>query len=287
MPPVGKPVPAVAIRRVADGEGSGPIPPATPVGAGAPDYSLLDDLPARPAPSPGIELASAAAEPRETAISATVDDDTGLPGNRASPPLEVLPPTEPSGTDGLEVRTRRKREPGESTGDADIDAILALHAQWVESGGQQGRRAKLEGREIAGRSLAGAVLTSALLRRADISASDATDALMHGIDLRNADATGTRFVGADLAVARLRHARLCGCDLTGATLKGADLAGADLTGARFGHADLAGAILLGAHLAGADLSGVAGLTQAQLEGVDGDARTRLPPGLRLPVGPED
>ena len=62
-----------------------------------------------------------------------------------------------------------------------------------------------------------------------------------------------------------------------------DLAGADLTEAKLGDADLTGAILLGAILAGADLSAVCGLTQGQLEGVTGDARTRLPPGLVLPA----
>lgn len=163
-----------------------------------------------------------------------------------------------------------------------LEAILEAHSRWVRGGGRDGRRADLEGRELCGLRLADAVLTSALLRRADLSGCDFTGAEMQGIDLRNANVPGGTFIGVNLAVARLRHARLRGCVFSGASLKGADLGGADLTEAKLGDADLAGAILLGACLSGADLSGVSGLAQGQLEGVLGDARTRLPPGLSLP-----
>ncbi|MDR3440074.1 pentapeptide repeat-containing protein [Telmatospirillum sp.] len=169
----------------------------------------------------------------------------------------------------------------------DIEAILQAHARWVESGGQDGKRANLEGADLSGRQLAGALLTSSMLRKADLSGCDFSGAEMHGVDMRNADAAGTSFVGADLAVARLRHARLSGCQFAQANLKGADLAGADLSGATMGDADLSGAILLGAHLAGADFSAVSGLIQGQLEGVDGDPATRLPIGLLLPSVPDD
>jgi DNA-binding NarL/FixJ family response regulator len=202
----------------------------------------------------GGEIETVAKKPvrRTTAADPTSDDQTG-------------PPRQPVGPD--------------------VEAILARHARWVEAGGQDGERARLEGFDLSGRQLSGAVLTSALLRRVDLSAADAGGALFHGADLRNADATGTRFVGADLAVARLRHARLVACQFAGASLKGADLAGADLSGAQMGDADLSGAILLGAQLAGADLAGVVGLTQGQLDDVAGDAQTRLPPGLSLPQTP--
>jgi hypothetical protein len=39
--------------------------------------------------------------------------------------------------------------------------------------------------------------------------------------------------------------------------------------------------MLGVSLNGADLSGAKGMTQAQLESATGDAKTKLPPGLRL------
>lgn len=184
-------------------------------------------------------------------------------------------------------RKEDEAQPSRQPVGPDVEAILARHARWVEAGGQDGERARLEGFDLSGRQLSGVVLTSALLRRVDLSAVDAGGALFHGADLRNADATGTRFVGADLAVTRLRHARLVACQFAGASLKGADLAGADLSGAQMGDADLSGAILLGATLVGADFAGVIGLTQGQLDDVVGDAHTRLPPGLFLPQPADD
>ncbi len=165
----------------------------------------------------------------------------------------------------------------------DVEAILADHARWVASGGGDGKRARLDRADLAGRDLAAAQLTSALLGSADLSGCNLSEAQMHGADLRHADLTGSRLVGANLAVSRLRHARLCACQLDGANLRGADLAGADLSATRMPDAELHGAILLGANLSAADLSGAAGLTQAQLERVRGDGKTRLPPGLFLPA----
>jgi DNA-binding NarL/FixJ family response regulator len=163
-----------------------------------------------------------------------------------------------------------------------IEEILAAHLLWARGGGREGQRANLTGRDLCGMALVDAVLTSAVLRRADLSGCDLSGAELHGADLRDAEIPGGKFVGADLAVARLRHAKLRGCLFSQASLKGADLAGADLTGAKMGDADLAGAILVGARLDDADLSNVSGLTQGQLDGVEGNAGTRLPPGLSLP-----
>jgi DNA-binding NarL/FixJ family response regulator len=163
-----------------------------------------------------------------------------------------------------------------------VEEILAAHLLWARGGGRAGRRANLTGRDLCGMALVDAVLTSAVLRRADLSGCDLSGAELHGADLRDAEIPGGKFVGADLAVARLRHAKLRGCLFSQASLKGADLAGADLTGAKMGDADLAGAILVGARLDDADLSNVSGLTQGQLDGVEGNAGTRLPPGLSLP-----
>ncbi len=191
-----------------------------------------------------------------------------VPGR--SDPMETVPPT------------ARATPPVQPAG-PDIEAILAGHARWVDSGGADGQRARLDAADLSGRNLAGAQLTSALLPRADLSGCDLTEAHLHGADLRNADLTGSRLSGANLAVSRLRHAHLRACLLNGANLKGADLAGADLSGAQMSDADLHGAILLGVDLSAADLSGVSGLSQGQLERARGDAKTRLPPGLFLPA----
>lgn len=210
------------------------------------------------------------------------------------PPAAATPSSEPLELAGsAETRKKKKKDiplvdPPRDKGDAKKDAgagiedILEAHASWVESSGGEGRRANLEGRELCGLALAGKVLTSAMLRRADLSGCDFTSADMHGADLRNADIFGGTFTGANLAVARMRHAKLRGCVFAQASLKGADLGGADLCGAKFGDADVTGAIFIGAKLAEADLSQVSGLIQGQLDGVEGDAATRLPPGLFLP-----
>jgi len=165
----------------------------------------------------------------------------------------------------------------------DLDTVLAEHNLWVESKGALGKRADLEGEDLSGRNLAEAALTNANLKRSDLSGSDLSDALLHGADLRHAEIIGGQMQGANLAVARLRHAHLRGCQLQGANFKGADLAGADLSGSIFDGAEMKGANLLGVNLEDADLSGAKGLVQSQLEGVKGNAKTRLPPGLRLPV----
>jgi DNA-binding NarL/FixJ family response regulator len=170
---------------------------------------------------------------------------------------------------------------GEPVAGRDLDAILAEHALWVQTGGTQGKRAQLEGEDLSGRTLAEAPLTNANLRRCDLSGSDLSKAELHGADLRHAELIGCQMVEANLAVARMRHAHLRGCTLDRANLQGADLAGADLAGSNFDGADLKGANMLGVSLNGADLSGAKGMTQAQLESATGDAKTKLPLGLRL------
>ncbi|MFB7636854.1 pentapeptide repeat-containing protein [Streptomyces sp. NPDC056149] len=84
--------------------------------------------------------------------------------------------------------------------------------------------------------------------------------------------------GADLMGARLK-----GADLRGANLRGAYLIAADLRGADLRSADMIGADLRDADLRGADLTDGLFLTQAQVNAARGDARTRLPRGLRRPA----
>ena len=99
-----------------------------------------------------------------------------------------------------------------------LPAILAAHATWLRTNGEEGKRA----------NLAGANLADANLMRANLA-------------------------GANLADANLMRANLTGAYLTGAYLARADLAGADLTGADLTGADLAGANLMRANLASAYL----------------------------------
>jgi uncharacterized protein YjbI with pentapeptide repeats len=95
--------------------------------------------------------------------------------------------------------------------------------------------------------------------------------------------------GRDRSGADLMGRQLARVDLRRSSLRGAYLIGTNLAGADLRLADLAGADLRGAQLAGADLSTSLFVTQAQLDVARGDARTRLPPGLRRPghwTGPE-
>jgi len=81
----------------------------------------------------------------------------------------------------------------------------------------------------------------------------------------------------DLAGADLRDRDLVRVDLRGALLIGADLRGADLA-----RADLLGADLRGVDVRGTRLADAWFLSQAQLNGTQGDLATTLPEGLSRP-----
>lgn len=97
----------------------------------------------------------------------------------------------------------------------ELATILELHKLWLETGGEQGTRANLEGAKLYFVNLAGADLRGATLAGADLRGAYLTDA-----DLRD----------ANLYDAYLYDADLRGADLRGANLKAAFLEGADLTG---------------------------------------------------------
>jgi hypothetical protein len=86
----------------------------------------------------------------------------------------------------------------------------------------------------------------------------------------------------DLRGADLRGAALAGADLARACMVNADLTGADLRGASLAQADLDGALLDGANLSGAWLGGARNLTQAQVDGAEGQKATVLPTNLEMP-----
>jgi uncharacterized protein YjbI with pentapeptide repeats len=69
----------------------------------------------------------------------------------------------------------------------------------------------------------------------------------------------------------------------GANLRGASLIGADLRDGRLLGADVTGADLRAADVAGADLRQTLFLSQAQIDAMNGDGATRLPPGARRPA----
>lgn len=83
--------------------------------------------------------------------------------------------------------------------------------------------------------------------------------------------------GADLVGGDLRR-----LDLRGAMLRGALLLGADLREADLEATDLLSADLRSADVRGARLAGALFVTQRQVNGARGDARTTLPPDLQCP-----
>lgn len=119
-----------------------------------------------------------------------------------------------------------------------------------------------------------AILSEARLPGAML-AGDLSGALLDGADL-----SGAQLHGADLSdtTAYFGAPNLSGAELSWANLSRARLHGADLSGAEFYEVNLSDAIL-----DGADLRETVSLTQAQLDGAHGDARTRLPDGLRRPA----
>lgn len=93
----------------------------------------------------------------------------------------------------------------------------------------------------------------------------------HG-NLEGADFTGTKLVMACMSFSNFRAARF----------NGADLSGANLSGSTLTDADFAGAVFSATQARGTDFSRAKNLTQAQLGGVCGDAKTRAPAGLTVP-----
>ncbi len=149
-----------------------------------------------------------------------------------------------------------------------LSEILAAHATWLRTNGEEGKRAYLASANLARADLARANLAGASLAGANLAS-----AYLAGADLARAYLASANLARANLAGANLAGANLASAYLAGANLARADLAGANLTGANLARSDLARADLAGANLARADLAG------ANL------ARANLPPlAVQLPDG---
>src|SRR6185312_1261605 len=104
---------------------------------------------------------------------------------------------------------------------------------------------------------------------------------LRGADLSNTcvkehDLTGANFDGANATLMCMSFA-----NSTNASFRGTELSGANLAGARMDGADLTGAKTSITSFLGTDLRKTKGLTQAQLNVACGDAKTKLPPGLKV------
>ena len=89
--------------------------------------------------------------------------------------------------------------------------------------------------------------------------------------------------GVNLSKGDFGRSNFDGADLTSATLRLSNIARASFVGAKLSGTDLTQAFTFGAKFAATDLSGVRGLTQVQLDVACGDAKTKIPPGLKVPA----
>ena len=148
--------------------------------------------------------------------------------------------------------------------------------------------ADLTNAKLMGASLSTADLSDANLRQADLTEAELWAANLWAVNLMRANLSGANLSGTDLSKADLVRANLAGADLSEADLSDANLSEADLSDANLSEADLSDANLSGvnlsdANLSGANLSEVRELNQEQLLLACGDAHTRLPIGLMIPV----
>ncbi len=171
-------------------------------------------------------------------------------------PVVVLAPARAS-FGGIKVEQRRARDrPVLREMPLDqLQAVLADHRAWLDTGGQSGKKADLSRAKLQGISL-----WSADLREADLSHAN-----LQGANLDHARLCGANLRHAQMEAASLWQANLRDADLSYAGLQRAKLDHADLSDANLNHADLTGASLWGATLPGARLEHAIGITEEQLK----------------------
>ena len=105
----------------------------------------------------------------------------------------------------------------------------------------------------------------------NLSGADLTNTCVKEHDLR-----GANFDGANATLMCMSFS-----NFTNASFRGTELSGANMAGAKMDGADLTGAGTSITSFLGTDLTKVKGLTQKQLDVACSDAKTRLPPGLKI------
>ena len=115
--------------------------------------------------------------------------------------------------------------------------------------------------------------------RADIV--DCPGCKLMGADLSNAcvkehDLRGANFDGANATLMCMSFA-----DFRGASFRGTILDAANLASAKLEGADITGARTHITSFAGTDLTRVKGLTQSQLDAACGNAKTKVPAGMKV------
>lgn len=190
----------------------------------------------------------------------------------------------------------------------DLELVLDEHLEWINSGGQRGKRANLERVNLVGADLHGvnlaeanlcqANLSKANLQGAGLSKANLQGAMLGGANLQKASLWNSDLQGARISLANLQGANLSQANLNRANLRESNLRGANMTRAslkdvRLSLSDLQGAILSRANLEnatlhhavlyeaslqGANLQGVQGLQIKQLRGANMSS-AQLPGGI--------
>ena len=146
--------------------------------------------------------------------------------------------------------------------------VLREHEKWLDSNGEEGKRADLSYTDLNYADLSGANLFRAYLSGANLFGADLSGAYLLGTNLSKANLSR-----ADLSRANLFRANLSGADLSGTNLFRANLSGVDLSRADLSRAILSRTNLSKANLSGADLY-FANLYNTKLENVKYDDATQ-------------
>lgn len=80
----------------------------------------------------------------------------------------------------------------------ELDRVIADHRLWLESVGEQGKRADLTGVNLTGLNMSGADMTWAIMSGANLTGLDMTGIDMTGAIMAGAIITGAKFAGTNI-----------------------------------------------------------------------------------------
>ena len=115
----------------------------------------------------------------------------------------------------------------------ELNKILGDHKLWVESKGEKGRQANLEGADLTSAKLQGAILHGANLKKAHLFCAILLDSNLKGANLE-----GAYLEGANLKDVNLSGANLIGANLVATNLKGAKFTTEIRNVSRFSHCEI-------------------------------------------------
>ena len=158
--------------------------------------------------------------------------------------------------------------------------------------------ANLDNASLLGTNLRGASLKFAIAQETVLQSANLSGANLTGANLQSANLRLSQLVETNLSGANLRKAKLEWSNLQSANLQRVDLRGASLQGTNLQNADLTDAVLDGTDVStrksttardndeyrssSIDLSNAKGLSQSQIDSMEGDTGTLLPPELKIP-----